>query len=150
MKLKVLAVLVIGGVLAVAAGGHGQEKKVAKTDEERLQGAWSIAAMERMGMEATDEKFKDAKIVFSSGRLKVKMNGEEMDLTYKLDPGKKPKRIDFIEIGNGGKEQVHQGIYVLDGDTVKICFAHAGNPRPTEFTTNVSDDKMITLKRAKE
>ena len=43
-----------------------------------------------------------------------------------------------------------QGIYVLDGDTVKICFSHAGNARPTEFTTNGSDDKMITLKRAKE
>ena len=39
---------------------------------------------------------------------------------------------------------------ILDGDTVKICFAHAGNPRPTEFTTNGSDDKMITLKHAKE
>ena len=150
MKGKWLAVVVTGGVLALAAGAQEQGKKPGKTDEEKLQGTWNIAAMERMGMEATDEKIKDAKLVFTAGNLRVHMNGEVMDLTYKLDPGKKPKQINFTEIGQGGKEQVHQGIYQFDGDTIKICFSHAGNPRPTEFTTNGSDDKMITLKRAKE
>jgi len=150
MKLKMLAVMIVGGLLAAAAGGQEPGKTPGKTDEEKFQGTWSIASMETMGMEANDEKIKSAKIVFTAGRVKVHMNGEEMDLGYKLDPGKKPKQIDIIEIGGGGKEQVHQGIYVLEGDTVKICFSHAGNARPTEFTTNGSADKMITLKRAKE
>ena len=57
------AVVVTGGVLALAAGAQEQGKKPGKTDEEKLQGAWSIASMERMGMEATDEKLKDAKLI---------------------------------------------------------------------------------------
>src|SRR5262249_15309734 len=132
MKLRVLAFMIVGGVLAVTAHGRGQDKKSDKSHEEKLQGTWSIVAMERMGMEANDEKVKDAKITFTAGRLKVQMDGQEMELNYKLDPAKKPKQIDIIEIGQGGKEQVHQGINKWEGDNVKICFSHAGNARPTE------------------
>ena len=68
----------------------------------------------------------------------------------KLDPSKKPAHMDIIE-SNGGKDTVLKGIYVIDGDTLKVCFAPPGDKRPTEFTTaGGSGEQLVVLKRDKK
>jgi len=39
------------------------------------------------------------------------------------DPTKKPKAIDYMMTEGPTKGKTHLGIYELDGDTVKFCFA---------------------------
>jgi uncharacterized protein (TIGR03067 family) len=52
--------------------------------------------------------------------------------TFKLDAAKKPKAIDAYP-GNlpGGKPML--GIYEINGDRYKLCFAQPGKERPTDF-----------------
>src|SRR5438874_5302776 len=130
MKAMMLALVAISALFAAGAGG--QEKD--KTDEEKIQGTWSIASLERGGFEVMEDFVKEAKVVITVDKVKVQAEGKEMQVGYKLDPSKKPAHMDIIE-SSGGKDVVLQGIYALDGDNLKVCFAPPGEKRPTEFVT---------------
>jgi uncharacterized protein (TIGR03067 family) len=144
MNVRVLAVLFVGSMLA--AGASGQEK--GKTDEDKIQGTWIPLYFERDGKKGPEGDLKDTKMTIAAGKLKVTMGPKEMELGYKLDPTKKPKEIDITET-EGGKDQVHKGIYELDGDNLKICFAHAPGERPTAIQSEVGrDHRIVVLKRA--
>jgi uncharacterized protein (TIGR03067 family) len=71
--------------------------------------------------------------------------------TYKIDPEKTPKTIDIhyenLEIAQG---RIIQGIYVLEGDTLKTCFAWSGFERPTKFESPVWGGRRLEIwKRVK-
>jgi len=70
--------------------------------------------------------------------------------THKLDPTKKPKQIDAVrrEVPQAG--ETLKGIYTLDSDTFKVCFAPPGKDRPTEFSTKAGTGfRLLELKRVK-
>jgi uncharacterized protein (TIGR03067 family) len=50
-----------------------------------------------------------------------------------LDPMTKPKGIDFVPTEGANAGQTHLGIYEIDGNTRRLCFALPGKARPTEF-----------------
>src|SRR5437899_487252 len=118
MKPMMLAVMVVGALFAAGAGR--QEKGI--NDEEKIQGTWSVVALERGGFEVTEDFVKQAKLVITPDKVKVQADGKDMQVGYKLDASKKPAHMDILE-SSGGKDVVFQGIYALDGDDLKICFA---------------------------
>ncbi len=68
--------------------------------------------------------------------------------SFTLDRSKKPWHLDATRTEGGKKGQVYQGIYSLEGDTLKWCVS-TGSDRPTEFATGGSNF-MLVLKRAKD
>jgi hypothetical protein len=42
-----------------------------------------------------------------------------------------------------GKKQL--GIYELDGDTLKSCFAKPGEERPTDFTSKPGEGRTLSI-----
>jgi uncharacterized protein (TIGR03067 family) len=68
-----------------------------------------------------------------------------------VDPGKKPKTIDY-DVTDGffkGKKQL--GLYEIDGDTAKFCFANPDAERPTDFTTKEGSGRTVSVwKRTKK
>jgi|SRR5579884_386972 len=69
--------------------------------------------------------------------------------TYKLDPTAKPKAIDVVMKGRGGKEQTLLGIYELNGDTLKLCIAWEGGQRPATFESS-GTTRLYVLKKPPE
>ena len=64
-------------------------------------------------------------------------------------PTRPPIDCTLSEGANKGKMQL--GIYELDGDTVKFCFAAPGKDRPTDFTTKPGDTRVLSVwKKEKE
>jgi len=49
----------------------------------------------------------------------------------------------MIEGATKGKTQL--GIYELDGDKVKFCFAAPGKDRPTEFTADAGSLQTLSV-----
>lgn len=119
----------------------GKPQSQSKIDLRKLQGEWIVVSLEAKGKDFTEE-FSKAKVVIEKDKMTMGSGKDAMMADFSLDATTKPKQIDF-----NGVVKV-QGIYELDGDTLKICFAAAGKPRPTEFTTKADRDHgMFAFKR---
>jgi uncharacterized protein (TIGR03067 family) len=144
MPLRLYALL-CGLLLSVPGGGRADE---ADKDADRLQGTWAVLTNESGGGK-TDEEYnrRDGyRLVVAGRRLtwKSKSVGDN-EVAFRLDPAKTPKALDLdVRDGRVGNEC----IYELDGDRLRICIAHFGQPRPTEFRATAKAS-LLVLRRAK-
>jgi uncharacterized protein (TIGR03067 family) len=103
----------------------------AQSDQEKMQGKWTIlhcefAGRDEMLTEVVEDTISDARW------LRPKRRTAEYRL--KLDPTKDPKWVDLSADRLG--DQTLKGIYSLDGDRLTICYCYDPElPRPTEFKT---------------
>jgi uncharacterized protein (TIGR03067 family) len=118
-------------------------------DQEKILGKWKVVSVEEDGKPNDD--FKDAVISMVDGKYTIKFaDGESFGGTYKLDPSQKPKAIDFVPNFGRNKGKTVEGIYLLEGETLKFCRSDAGKGRPKEFVTKPDTGLMIfVLKKAK-
>lgn len=116
-----------------------------KDDKELIQGLWNLAELEG-GPEKLPSDFKEKfKLLFDNGKLFGLEGGAFGQGTYAIDPSKKPKTLD-LKVRD---EQGVKSIYLLDGDTLKMCAsARPDAARPTEFKAS-EDVIVLTLKREK-
>ena len=145
----VAAVFLVGATVFLVAADPPQNG-AAKTDLERIQGAWKLASLEADGEPAPAEIVATLKLVFKDDRLAF-TPGEPgfTNYTYKLDPTAKPANFDMTHTDGVNKGKTQKGIYSLAGDSLKICFGQA-DQRPKEFTAKAnSGQAMYVLTREK-
>ena len=104
-----------------------------KQDLDRLQGAWSIAALELDGQ--TVGAIGDARIVIKGNRFTSTGMGDEYAGTLTVDSSVSPARIDMKFESGPETGNINLGIYELDGDSWRICLATRGTKRPAKFVS---------------
>jgi uncharacterized protein (TIGR03067 family) len=139
-------VLVMAAGLALAA-----DKPKAETppdDRQKLQGTWAVVSGEAKGKTAPEEAIRDVKWVVKGNTLTARTaDGSTVKLTFKLDPGQKPRAIDLT---NPERKETIQGIYLLEKDTWKVCLGAPGENRPRAFATRDNLKViLLVLRRAK-
>jgi uncharacterized protein (TIGR03067 family) len=69
----------------------------------------------------------------------------------RIDAARNPKTIDLEIMAGEYKGIVYLGIYELDGDTLRLCFALPDRPvRPSEFSASKGSVRALTeFKRGK-
>ena len=93
-------------------------------DLDRLQGTWTVAALEIDGQPVG--AIGDARIVIEGSRFTSTGMGDEYAGTIALDSSVSPARID-MKFESGPEEgNINLGIYRLDGDSWKILSGHKG------------------------
>jgi uncharacterized protein (TIGR03067 family) len=145
--MTMLPVIALLAGLGVAADPPAD---AARADQQRLQGDWQVVTQEADGMKGPDEVARRMRYRFAGDRLIISPAepGSDSELTCRLDPAKMPKAIDMTVRTGPNKGKAYAGIYVLDGDGLKICFAKAD--RPAAFATRAnSGTALIVLKRVK-
>lgn len=109
----------------------------APDEGELLQGEWLLTAVEIQGKTLPAPAGKGGSIIFAKeGKLILKDPGKpDKTGTYKLNAEQSPMQLDLIVAKKGKESETMQGIYELDGDTLKMCFSAEGakGKRPSEF-----------------
>jgi len=68
---------------------------------------------------------------------------------HRLDASKNPKQIDItVSRVNGPTVGVIKGIYVLDGDELRLCLGEIGKDRPAAFPKKPKPGDVLVLQRA--
>ena len=127
--------LVISGLGLLLVGCNRQQPAAApKTDLDRFQGTWYLVSAMEDGNALPEDKVKQTTIVIKDDTFRFPGSAEDATSkagTIKLDENKTPKEIDSIST----EKEVMLGIYRLEDNGYKVCFAPAGKPRPTDFAS---------------
>jgi uncharacterized protein (TIGR03067 family) len=137
-------ILGIGLVVAFAQPAEEAQKK--------LQGAWTAMIAERDGKAADD--VVGHRLSFTGNRFEIQSrDGKTLYAgTVRVNPSAKPASIDFDHTEGALRGKTWKGIYVLDGDTLKICdnAPDLDKGRPVAFEAKSgSPYVLITFNRAK-
>jgi len=117
------------------AQASAQEK--ANKDLERMQGRWTMQALEVNGKDVAEEKLQDTILIIKGDEYRTKVKDKEPPgYRLKLDASKNPKAVDMIQIQPDGVEKVIKGIYTFEDDRLKICRGLTPEQeRPNQFAT---------------
>ncbi len=130
MKMRLLMIAALG--LLLAACNRQAPAPTPKTDLDRLQGTWNLVSAMQDGKALPEDKVKQTTIVFKGDKFRFPGSAEYATSkagTIKLDESKTPKEMDAISTD----KDVMLGIYALQENGYKVCFAPAGKPRPTDL-----------------
>jgi uncharacterized protein (TIGR03067 family) len=138
-----LVTLIAAGLAASVSAASGAD------GAKGLQGVWVAASAERSGAAADD--LKGHRLTFSGDRFAIRFNGKLLyQGTFRVDASKKPATIDFTHTRGEAKGKKWRGIYLLEGDTLKICdnADDLAKGRPAALTTEPgSGQVLLTFKR---
>jgi uncharacterized protein (TIGR03067 family) len=141
MQLVVISGL---GLLFVACNRQQPAAAAPKTDLDRFQGTWNLVAAVKDGAVLPEDKVKATTIVFKVDTFRLSASGQadygfSTEGTIKLDENKTPKEIDTIST----EKEVMLGIYRMDDNGYKVCFAPAGKPRPTDLRSEPGSGNIL-------
>jgi uncharacterized protein (TIGR03067 family) len=154
MSARIVMLMAVGLLIAGfgPATTAGDKEDVVKTNMKLLEGDWILQAFETDGKQIAADQIKNIKLTIAGDRYMVDFGGgKKLELTFKIDPSKKPKAMDLI-MTKDDQKTVTPGIYEVSADTFKVCRpTEAGKDRPTAFTTKEgSGTAMATYKREKK
>lgn len=135
-----LAVVVLSSQAPAADAVKGERKA--------LGGTWQATAYDQGNNKNYDRLVKGMSWTFDGDKLSWSLEGKaELQGTYTIDPGQKPKRIDLRD--EKGKHDC-LGVYELDGDTLKLRFQATRDGRPKALESEKGAKRFfITFKRVK-
>jgi uncharacterized protein (TIGR03067 family) len=122
-------------------------KKVERKEIEELNGTWLL--VETDGRALTNEGPLRT-VVRRAGHFRVR-RGHDIMLqgSFRIDWTQEPKQIDLIPITGRDRGKTYLGIYILDEDIYKECFAEVGQPRPKELQFQPGISRLRVYKRIK-
>jgi len=148
--------LLIAFLLLARSGSPGvpPEDGIAR-EFKTMAGSWMPIFTENNGYKASEGDLTGILwIRDADGKWTARRDGKTLVewAVKNIDPTQNPKAID-IEVAAGTyKGVVYLGIYELDGDTLRICFALPDKPeRPTEFSAAKGTVRALSeFKRVKD
>jgi uncharacterized protein (TIGR03067 family) len=136
----VLSLLAVCCLVAAEPASDAVKKEMALFD-----GEWTMVSGERDGVALSDDLVKTAKRVSKDGETTVTIGGSTfLKAKYTIDPSQKPKTIDYTLTDGANKGKKQLGIYEIDGDILKFCFAGPDAERPTDFTTKADSGRTLS------
>jgi uncharacterized protein (TIGR03067 family) len=143
MRLRFLMAVIAVGLAA------GASSAAADANDKSLQGIWIAVSAERNGGAAED--LTGHQLTFSNDRFTIRSKGKLLyQGTFRVDPSKKPAAIDFTHTRGEAKGKSWLGIYLLEGDVLKICdnADDLAKGRPGALTTEPGSGRvLVTFKR---
>jgi uncharacterized protein (TIGR03067 family) len=145
------AVLLPAAAFALAAI-LARSEEPARGPAAKLLGTWTIASGEKDGQKEPAERLKGTEVQITKDTIIVtgRDAAHSYKASYKLDLKHRPHAITMKALDGPDKGKPALGIFQLEGDTLKLCYALPGERSPEDFTTRPGSRHMLfILKRAK-
>jgi uncharacterized protein (TIGR03067 family) len=121
-----------------------------REEQKRLQGTWDVVSVVFNGEATPVAGSLQGLHVVMTGHQRIVKAGESTvaQSRYRVDPAMRPRTIDVVVTEGAYKGQVLQGIYELDGgDTLRVCLAMTGGPRPRAMVSEPDSGNTVTIHR---
>jgi uncharacterized protein (TIGR03067 family) len=116
----------------------------ARNELKRHQGTWVATSSTYDGQKAPEEVVRTIKRIVTDDRVVWERDGRRFaGSKIALDSTREPATIDVIPDGGPNRGERILGIYKLQGDTLTICMARPGQPRPKEFQARKGSDYTL-------
>jgi uncharacterized protein (TIGR03067 family) len=136
----------ITSIVVLVLAGFVAAQDAVKKEMAQLEGAWSMLSGEANGVAMPKELVATGKRTAKDEETTILIGGQVyFRAKFRIDPSKTPKAIDYTMTEGPTKGKIHLGIYELEGDTVKFCFAAPGTDRPTEFTAKEGSQRTLSV-----
>jgi uncharacterized protein (TIGR03067 family) len=131
-------------LLAACSATH---HRIAKMNP--LIGTWIGLSATVDGRALPETTVHQLRLALTTDRYKTEKGGEVLfDSTYTVDSSKSPKEINMIGTEGDLAGKTAEGIYLLEGDTLQVCYTMPGKPRPNAFSSPVgSGIYLVTWRR---
>ena len=115
------------------------------------QGTWAVVSQVRDGQDAPANVVASIRRVVEGDHVTWIREGKNFAGTKVVyDVTKSPHALDLIPDGGPHRGEHVLGIYKLEGDTLTICVADPGEPRPSAFEAAAGSKRTLqTFKRIK-
>ncbi|HEY1859096.1 MAG TPA: TIGR03067 domain-containing protein [Gemmataceae bacterium] len=143
-----VSMLCVVGFLVAA---DDAKDKAVKEEMKKFDGGWQPVTLKANGQEVPAEDLKKVHVAVEGGQYTVKVEDNVVEKgAFTVDPGKKPKQIDMKATEGQNQGKSFHGIYELEGDDLKVCFAEADKDRPKEYAAEKDSGQVLHVyKRAK-
>jgi uncharacterized protein (TIGR03067 family) len=140
--MKTAAPLAIALLLS-AAMVHSEEPS---KDAKELIGVWKCVSAMRDGNPLPEAIVQELRLTLTDDRYKTERGQQVLfDSTYRIDAAKKPKQIDMIGTEGANAGKAAQGIYLLEGDKLTLCYTMPGQDRPADFTSKAGSGATLAV-----
>jgi uncharacterized protein (TIGR03067 family) len=128
-------------LLAACSTAHHSTAKM-----DALAGTWLGVAATVDGRALPDTTVSQLRLTLTADRYKTEKGNEVLfDSTYAVDPSKNPKQINMIGTEGDLAGKTAEGIYSLEGDTLRICYTMPGTPRPGAFDSPAGSGAYLVV-----
>jgi uncharacterized protein (TIGR03067 family) len=142
----------VGSGFALEALKRGDVSAPAESDAEKpsgavtdLEGEWRMTAGSMNGHAMEASLVKIGRRVVHRNQLTVFFGPQVyFKARFTLDPSPSPKHIDYTISSGAGAGGTQAGIFELSKNTLKLCMAAAGKPRPVDFTDSKGSGRTST------
>jgi len=119
---------------------------VTRKELEKLQGTWSLVAMEVNGRQIKGED-RNFVFTFKDGRWSLHANGQlsQAGFVQQIEVEAKHNAIELPITQGWNVGATALSIYAVEGDSLK--YLNCGEPRATEFTTKPGDGRTYSIFR---
>jgi uncharacterized protein (TIGR03067 family) len=99
------------------------KKDSTRQETKQLQGTWRVIMLETHGRQFPEERLRQLnyQLVIRSQDFIMMVRGRARTMRFKIDPKARPKTMDLVAVDGPIQGRTTQAIYLLDGDTLKIC-----------------------------
>jgi len=123
----------------------GASEGIQKPD--KIDGTYRIVRGREEGKQVPKERVQDSTVVITKDHIRItdKDHHQTWLMRYTLNPGVSPKAITMTIVEGEGKGTTAEGIYQLEGDTLRLCYALPGHPRPKVFATRSGERELLFI-----
>jgi len=139
----------IGWATVTILAGVNSIDQLIDTDYQRLSGTWVLSSGVVDGQPVAEEVRKKTRLITTRDTFTLStgaQTGTSEDGRFTIDPSKSPKTVDSVQGSGPDKGKTLLGVYeIIDDNHKRACWAPAGKPRPTDFTSTPGSGHILQV-----